>query len=174
MLEKRSHLTDSAEDRTICIERTFDAPRELVFDAWTNPKHLLRWFAPGSCSLRFVNIDVRRGGTFHSCISDPSFGDCWCVGTYQEISRPERLVFTMAVADRHGNKVASSDAGHDSQWPPETTLVVTFDDVDGKTRLTLRQNVSETLARKTGAYPSWLSMLDRLDELLTSAEALHA
>jgi uncharacterized protein YndB with AHSA1/START domain len=174
MLEKPSPLSDSGADRTVFIERTFDAPRELVFDAWTNPKYLLRWFAPGSCSLRFVSIDVRRGGTFHSCISDPSFGECWCVGTYLELSRPERLVYTMAVADRHGNKVASSAAGHDEQWPPETTVVVTFEEVDGKTRLTLRQDVSETLARKTGAYPSWLSMLDRLNELLTNVEPMHA
>lgn len=173
MLEKTNPPRDSGAERTIRIERTFDAPRELVFDAWTNPKYLLRWFAPGGCSLRFLSIDVRRGGTFHSCISDPSF-ECWCVGTYLEISRPERLVYTMAVADRHGNKIASVAAGHDSQWPSETTVVVTFEEVDGKTRLTLQQNVSEALARKTGAYPSWLNMLDRLNELLLTAESIHA
>lgn len=174
MQENPSHRPVSSESRMVVITRTFDAPVELVFEAWTNPRHLLRWFAPGGCSLRFVSIDVRPGGMFHSCISDPSFGECWCVGTYQEISRPERLVYSLAMADRHGNKVAPASVGHDARWPQETKLVVTFEDVDGKTRLTLRQSVSESLAKETGAYPGWLSMLDRLDELLQTQSMCDA
>ena len=154
-----------APDRTVVISRVFDAPRELVFEAWTTPEYLLRWFAPHGCSFHIERIDVRPGGGFHSCIRDGVF-ECWCVAAYQEIVRPERLVYTLAIADEQGNKVAPAAVGHDERWPQETLLTVTFEDLDGKTRLTLRQNVSEALARQTGAYPSWLEMLDRLDELL--------
>lgn len=157
----------------IVISRVFDAPRELVFEAWTNPEHLLRWFAPHRCTLHFARIDVRPGGGFHSCIRDAAF-ECWCVGEYQEIVRPERLVYTLAIADEHGNKVAPSTVGHDPRWPAETVLSVTFEDHDGKTKLTLRQNVAESLAKQTGAYPSWLEMLERLDEVLHERSRFHA
>jgi uncharacterized protein YndB with AHSA1/START domain len=159
------HGVSPAPDRTVVISRVFDAPRELVFEAWTKPQYLLRWFAPHGCSFHFERIDVRPGGGFHSCIRGGAF-ECWCVGTYQEIVWPERLVYTLAIADEDGNKVAPAAAGHDARWPQETLLTVTFEDLDGKTRLALFQNVSESLAKQTGAYPSWLEMLERLEELL--------
>jgi len=172
MPEKRND-EPAGESRTIVITRVFDAPRDLVFDAWTNPRYLLRWFAPHGCSVHFASIDVRPGGGFHSCVRDASF-ECWCVGVYHEIARPERLVYSIAIADRHGNKVNPATAGHNARWPPETIVTVTFEDVEGKTRLTLRQNVAESLAKETGAYPSWLNMLDRLDELLRIESVDHA
>lgn len=156
---------DRAPDRTVVISRVFNAPRDLVFDAWTRPEYLLRWFAPHGCKFHIERIDVRPGGGFHSCIRDASF-ECWCVAVYHEIVRPERLVYTLAIADQHGNQVAPATVGHDPRWPSETRLTVTFEDQDGKTRLTLHQDVSESLAKQTGAYPSWIEMLERLDELL--------
>jgi hypothetical protein len=83
-------------------------------------------------------------------------------------------VYTLAIADRDGNKVAPETVGHDSRWPPETLLTVTFEDQEGKTKLTLRQNVAESLAKETGAYPSWLEMLDRLDGLLSEGSMSRA
>ena len=79
---------------------------------------------------------------------------------------PERLVFTMAVADEQGRLIEPTGAGMDPDWPRETVVTVTFSELDGKTRLTLHQTVSEALARKTGAYPSWLQMFDRLESEL--------
>jgi uncharacterized protein YndB with AHSA1/START domain len=158
----------------IVIDRLFDAPRDLVFEAWTNPEYLLLWFAPRECTVHFAKIDVRVGGGFHSCIHNPDFGECWCVGRYEEIVRPERLVYTLATADSSGNKVDPAQVGHDPRWPRETRVIVTFDDCEGKTKLTLRQNVLESLAKKTGAYPGWLQMLDRLNELMPRMEASHA
>ena len=78
-----------------CVRR---APRP-VFEAWTDPEHLQRWFAPRGCTVHFCRIDFRPGGTFHSCIRTPDGHDCWCVGIYRAIVAPERIVFTMAVAD---------------------------------------------------------------------------
>jgi uncharacterized protein YndB with AHSA1/START domain len=171
MLENRlfenpeSRGVSAAAEKTVVISRVFDAPRELVFDAWTQPELLLRWFAPRGCSFHIERIDVRPGGGFHSCIRDASF-ECWCVAEYREIVRPERLVYTLAIADQQGNKVTPASVGHDARWPAETLLTVTFEEQGGQTRLTLHQDVSESLAKQTGAYPSWLEMLDRLDELL--------
>jgi uncharacterized protein YndB with AHSA1/START domain len=156
----------NATTEQVYITYEFNAPVKMVFDAWTQPEQLLQWFAPTGCGLKFESIDVRKGGSFHSCISNPQFGDCWCKGTYLEIDYPNKLVFTMEVADATGNSISAIDAGMDSEWPDSTTVDVTFTENNGKTKVELRQTVSEALAKKTGAHPSWILMLDRLQELL--------
>jgi len=159
---------------TIRIERVFAAPRALVFDAWTKPELLLQWYAPHGCTIHYAAIDVRPGGRFHSCIHNPSFGDCWCVGVYREIVRPERIVYTLATADSEGNEIEPAQAGHDPRWPRETLVIVTLEEVRGGTKLTLDQNVNEALAKHTGAHPSWLQMLDRLQALLGTGKVGNA
>ena len=151
-------------DNEVLIQRRFAAPRTLVWKAWTDVAHLLAWHAPQGCEIHFARFDFREGGGFHSRISTPTIGDCWCVATYVKIIEPRRLVYTMAVADSAGNKVKSTTAGHDASWPEETTVTVTLEEVDGGTQLTLHQTVSEDLAKRTGAYPSWLQMFDRLEQ----------
>ena len=162
------------DTRTIRIERMFDAPRELVFDAWTQPERLLQWYAPRGCTITLAKLDARPGGRFHWCIHNPAFGDCWCVGVYREIVRPERVVYTLATADSAGNEIDPQQAGHDPRWPRETLVRVTLEEVRGRTKLTLEQNVSESLAKHTGAHPSWLEMLDRLATLVAARGTDHA
>lgn len=149
-------------DREVLITRVFDAPRELVFRAWTDREHLLRWYAPNGCQIDFRSFDFREGGRFHSCIRTPSGQDCWCIGEYLEVRAPERLVFRMQMADAEGNAVTSTAAGKGSDWPEQTTVTIVLEGVEGRTKLTLHQTVSEELAKRTGAYPSWLQMFDRL------------
>jgi uncharacterized protein YndB with AHSA1/START domain len=170
MSEESSNWSNQSikdDSKTVVIERIFDAPRDLVFEAWTKPEHLLLWFAPRGCTIHFSRIDIRPGGDFHSCIRHPSFGDCWCIGVYEEIVQAERIAQTLAIADEQGRKVDPVHVGHDPRWPRETRVIVTFDDYNGQTRLRLRQNVLESLAKQTGAYPGWVEMLDRLDELMS-------
>lgn len=156
----------NATTEQVYITYEFNAPIKMVFDAWTQPEQLLQWFAPTGCDLKFESIDVRKDGSFHSCISNPQFGDCWCKGNYLKIDYPNRLVFTMEVADASGNSIPAIDAGMDAEWPDSTTVDVTFTENNGKTTVELRQTVSEAVAKKTGAHPSWILMLDRLQELL--------
>lgn len=166
MTQDKSALPE-AGGNMVLIERGFDAPRDLVFKAWTDPAHLARWFAPRGCTIRFATLEIRPGGRFHSCIHNPDFGECWCVGVYREIVAPERIVFTMATADAHGNLSTPVAVGHAADWPAETIVTVTFTEEGGKTKLVLHQNVLASIAKRTGAYPSWLQMLDRLEEQVT-------
>lgn len=156
--------TESGKDQVL-IERIFDAPREMVFKAWTDLDQLLKWYAPTGCEISFSHLDVKEGGYFHSCILTPDGKECWCKGVYKEVKYPEKIVHTMAVASKEGDLISSVDAGMDPEWPDETTLTITFVDINGKTKLTLHQTVSESLAKRTGAHPSWLIMFDRLDNL---------
>lgn len=144
------------------IQEAFDAPREQLFEAWTRKDILEEWFAPDGCTLHIAALDVREGGRYHWCVRNPSFGDCWTIGSYLEVVPPERLVFTATIADANGVPRTPESQGHDSDWPRETTIRVTFSEHDGQTLVTLEQNVSEPLAKRTGAYPSWLQMLNRL------------
>jgi len=156
----------TATDREVFIERDFDAPRELVFDAWVDPWRLARWYAPHGCTIEFRRINATPGGTFHTCIRSSEGHECWCIGVFREIVRPERLVCTLGISNKAGDVVDPTDVGMDPEWPRETILTVTFTERNGRTRLTLHQTVSEALAKRTGAHPSWLQMFDRLDELL--------
>ncbi|HTN76658.1 MAG TPA: SRPBCC domain-containing protein [Pirellulaceae bacterium] len=165
MTETSSNLTQPDQPMVV-ITRLFNAPRELVFQAWTDPEQLLRWYAPPGCTIRFRTLDVRPGGAYHSCIQTPDGHHCWCSGSYREIVAPERIVYSMAISDEHGHLLTATEAGMDPAWPRETMVTVTFADRGGRTELTLRQTVLESLAKRTGAHPSWLLMLDRLEEQL--------
>lgn len=148
------------------ITRVIHAPRALVFEAWANPTHLQKWYAPQGCTLEIRAMDVRPGGGFLTCIHNAEMNfDCWVKGTYLEVAPPERLVHTMRVCDEVGTPLSAAETGHDSAWPEETTLTVTFTVEGDSTRIDLHQNVSEALAKQTGAYPSWLQMLDNLESV---------
>src|SRR6478752_7444410 len=81
-------------DRAILINRTFDAPRALVFEAWTNPKHVARWWDPGRVPLDVCEIDLRPGGAFRFVHGGTSAMKHEFAGVYREIDPPSRLVFT--------------------------------------------------------------------------------
>ncbi len=148
---------------SLSIERIIQAPRALVFEAWTNAEALPHWFAPKDCSIEFKTLEIREGGKYHSCLYNPAFGDCWCMGEYLEIKAPEKLVYTALISDENGNALDPVSAGMDPAWPKETIVTVLFEEYEGKTKLILHQTAPETLARETGAYPSWLEMLDRME-----------
>ncbi|WP_010584998.1 SRPBCC family protein [Schlesneria paludicola] len=157
----------SSNDGMVVIERVFDAPRELVFQAWTDREHLANWYAPNGCTITFKTLEIRPGGVFHSCIRSPEGHECWCKGVYLEIEPPTRIVYSMSIADQDGNLAEPVDVGMDPEWPRETTVTVSFLEWGDKTRLTLHQTVREAIAKRTGAYPSWLQMLDRLVDEVT-------
>lgn len=154
----------------VTITRVFDAPREMVFAAWSEAAQLARWHAPNGCTIEFRKFDFRPGGAFISYLRTPSNHECLCKGAYLEIVAPERIVYSIAFCDGDGNFVEPAAKGMDPGWPRETVVTVTLEEREGKTTLTLHQSVAAALAKKTGAYPSWLEMLDRLAGALYSRD----
>lgn len=166
-MSKESKVNNySAVKDEFLITHTFHAPVDLVFKAWTTPQYLERWFAPHGCTIRFVKLNVSVGGTFHSCISNPEFGDCWCIGVYKEIVKNEKIVYLITIADQKGKPVQPASIGMDPEWPMETLVTITFKELNGITEITLKQTVSEVIAKRTGAHPSWIQMFVRLGKLL--------
>jgi uncharacterized protein YndB with AHSA1/START domain len=143
-------------DRELVITRVFDAPRSLVFKAWTEPEHLVHWLGPQGFTGAIVKMDVRPGGAYRFHMRGPEGADLWRQGVYHEIVKPERLVFTYAWEDAEGK------LGH------ETLVTVTFEEREGKTKLTLHQAVFESVTARDAHRGGWTSSLDRLAEHLAT------
>jgi uncharacterized protein YndB with AHSA1/START domain len=120
------------------ITRIFDAPREFVWKAWTYPEHLMRWWGPKNFTSPVNRIDLRVGGKYLNCMRSPEGQDYWSTGVYREIVPMERLVLTDSFADEKGNVVPASHYGMPGDWPLELQVTVTFEDIGGKTKMTLR------------------------------------
>ena len=144
---------DTAE-RELVVTRLIDAPRALVFRAWTQPEHIARWWGPQGFTTIGCDMDIRIGGRFRCGMRSPEGTDYWKVGVYREIVEPERLVFTFAWEDGEGK-------------PSHQTLVtVTFAERGDKTELTLRQAVFETVEARNSHHRGWTSTLQRFAEYL--------
>ena len=157
-------------EQELVITRVFDAPRELVFEAWTEPEHFVRWWGPKGYTTPFCTIDLRPGGVVHHCMRSPEGREVWTKGIFREIVVPERIVLTDSFADAEGNVVSPMHYGMSPDWPLETLLTVTFDEQAGKkTRVTLRHAGIPSGAERDGAQQGWLETVDRLAEYLAEA-----
>ena len=157
-----------AQEQDIVLTRIFDAPRELVFQAWTQPAHLARWWAPEGCTTQVRELDLRPGGRFHFCMRTPDGQDVWGLGIYREIVVPERLVYLDSFADADGNPVPPTHYGLSAGHPPETLVTVTFAAQGGRTLLTLRHAIPLPVAERGATQQGWSEMLERLAGLLTA------
>lgn len=155
--------------RAIEITRILDAPPQVIFDAWTQPQHLMRWWAPRGCTTPVCRVDLRPGGQFHYCMRLPDGREIWGIGTYREIVPPLRIVYTDSFADAEGRPVPPSHYGTSAGYPAETLVTVTFTDLGGKTKLVLRHEVPESFPERDGMQQGWQEMLDRLAEALAQA-----
>jgi len=153
---------EAPADRVLEITRIVDAPRALVFRAWTDPAHLARWWGPRGFVTTELVADIRVGGAYRAYMRSPT-GTTHCRrGVYREIVAPERLVFTYAWEDARG------------ALGPETIVTVTFAELGAKTRLSLRQAVFETASACDSHREGWMSCLERFaDYVATLTEEIR-
>jgi|SRR3954452_2699741 uncharacterized protein YndB with AHSA1/START domain len=133
----------------LAITRVFDAPRELVFAAWTDPDQLASWLGPHGYTGAAVTLATRPGGAWRACIRSPEGDEHWMHGVYREVSAPERLVFTFAW-DTEGD------------LRTETVVTIDFADLGGKTEMTFVQTGFPTVADRDGHHEGWTSSFDDL------------
>lgn len=138
----------TSADRVPVISRFLDAPRALVFEAWTRPELLQRWWGPREFTAHSIALDVRPGGTWRAAIRSPAGRDHWMRGVYHEVAAPERLVFTHIWED--GGPAA------------EMLVTVTFTELGGRTKVILRQTGFAAPADRDGHQEGWAECLDRL------------
>jgi len=146
------------EQPELVIERLINAPRTLVFDAWTDPEHIGMWWGPNGFRTTTRSMDMKVGGRWRYTMHGPDGTDYENVITYTEIVRPERIAYD------HG----------DDKDPDMFKAVITFGDADGKTAMTLRMICKTMLQlegmKKFGAVEGGQQTLERLERYLTSME----
>lgn len=142
----------AASERELVLERTFDAPRERVFDAWTDAAHLAHWFGPHGYTTTTHEADIREGGVWRYTMHGPDGTDYPSRMTYREVLRPARIVYD------HGEDVDDD--------PDRFHVTVTFDDEGGRTRLVSRMRFASAEQRdakvRFGAVELGHQTMDRL------------
>ena len=126
--------TAEAASRPFVISRTFDAPRESVWKAWTERDCLRQWFGPKGFKMTAAKMDFRPGGTFHYCLRSPDGHDMWGKFLYREIVAPERIVLVNSFSDEKGSLTRHPFS---PTWPLETLSTTTLSDMGDKTKLTI-------------------------------------
>jgi uncharacterized protein YndB with AHSA1/START domain len=149
-------LAAATADTVLFITRVFDAPRTLVFNAWTDPAQAACWWGPQGFTTLFCEMDARVGGSYRLGMRSPEGTDHIKQGIYREIVEPERLVFTYAWEDADGRP------GH------QTLVTVTFAEHGAQTRLTLHQAIFETVDARDSHRGGWTSCMERFAQYLAT------
>ncbi len=143
---------------TVVITRTFDAPRALVWQAWTDPKMMAQWFGPRGFTSSVPELDVRVGGALRIVMHGPDGNDYPMKGMFTEVKAPERLTFTNVPVDKDGNHLMEGETS------------VTFAEHDGKTTLTMKSHMVGLVPVATqmlaGMEVGWTQSIDKLQELV--------
>lgn len=168
-----SKSSSPTADREVVLTRVFDAPRELVFEAWTSPKHMAQWWGPKNFTNPVCELDARPGGAFLIVMRAPDGAEFPYQGVYREVVRPSRIVYT-------GDMSAVSDEWHDlfnpgrdrSRGRPklESITTVAFEEIGGRTHMTLRILFETTEIRdgmlRMQMAEGWGESFEKLDGLL--------
>jgi len=145
-------------EQELVITRRFDAPRQRVFEAWTDPRHAKSWWGPRDYPLTYLEMDARPGGAWRARLTSTQDGEeLWQHGVIREIHAPDRLVFTFAWDKEEG----ATDR--------ETLVTVTLEEEGDGTLMTFRQSPFDSVENREGHRGGWSSSFDRLDEVLAQA-----
>lgn len=183
MSDASQNVTSSVEPKSsapnapgaaFMISREFDAPRELVWKAWTERERLMQWFGPKGFAMPVAALDLRPGGAFHYCLRSAGGAEMWGKFVYREIVPPERIVLVSSFSDQHGGVVRAPFA---ATWPLEMLSTTTLTEAAGRTTVTqaaLALNASpeerQTFdASHDSMRMGWTGTFDQLGEYLAKA-----
>ena len=144
---------ENLQEKQIVVSRSFEAPLEVLWKAWTEPEQMKQWMAPEGMELPVVEADVRVGGAYQIQMLSPEGNTYTAYGKYREITPPERLVYTWSWKEEPHNDIG------------ETVITVTLADADGATEVTMHHEGLPTEERRKGHEEGWTSCLNRLEGL---------
>lgn len=162
-------MTASAanEAERMSITRVFEAPRELVWKAWTDPKYIMQWWGPKGFTAPVCQMDFRVGGKLLCCMRAPDGQEFWNVVEYHEIVPHEKIVSSMYFSDPQGNKVQAEAYGIEHEAIEGAFDVTLFEDLgDGRTKLTYIGNEPMESAKESGQVEGWNQILDKMADVV--------
>jgi uncharacterized protein YndB with AHSA1/START domain len=153
------------------LSRVFDAPRELVWKAFTESQHLMHWWGPKGFKMVSCEVDLRPGGVFHYGMESPDGHKMWGKITYLEIVPPERVVHTVSFSDENRGVTRHPLA---PTWPLETLAVITLSEQNGKTTMTVNWKPHNATEEERATFDrshddmrkGWGGTMDQLAEYL--------
>jgi uncharacterized protein YndB with AHSA1/START domain len=146
----------------IVIERSFDAPVDLVWQMWTEAEHFKQWYGPDGATIPRAELDLRVGGMRRVCMEVQTPNGAmrmWFTGEYREIAVPTWLVYTEAMSDEHGNILSPGDLGMPPGHPTTTEVRVELEDVDGRTKMKMTH---VGIPAGSAGAAGWTMALDKL------------
>lgn len=169
MNKVKNHSVEQTAQAELVIARVFDAPRTVVFDAWTNPNHAKHWWAPRGFTCPSCRIDLRPGGAYLHCMRSPQGRDYWSKGTYREVAEPHRVVCVDTFADENGHTVSPEYYGMSSEWPNESIITVAFTEQHpGKTEVTVTCSPVGPSPERQMCEQGWRESLEKLADYLAA------
>ena len=156
------------EIERMVVTRIFDAPRELVWKAWTHPKYVMQWWGPKVFTSPVCKMDFRVGGKYLICTKTPDGQEFWHGGEYHEIVPLEKIVSSMYFSDAKGNKVEPAQLGIEHEAIEGAHDVILFEDLgNGQTKLTFIGNEPMESAKNSGQLEGMNQVLDKVAEVVT-------
>ncbi len=150
------------ETERMVVTRIFDAPRALVWKAFTDPEYVKQWWGPKGFTAPVCKMDFRVGGKFLYCMRAPDGQEFWNAGEYREIVLHQKIVSSMYFSDSQGNKVEAAHYGMDHTAIDDAYDVITFEDFgNGQTKLTFTGNETVEQAINSGQVEGWNQILDK-------------
>jgi uncharacterized protein YndB with AHSA1/START domain len=153
---------DQGSRDAVVIERTFEAPVDLIWRMWTDPKHFKAWYGPDGANISVAKMDVRVGGSRLVCMemaTPDGVMQMWFTGEYGEVVENERLVYTESMSDENGNVLSPADMGMPPGHPMTTEVIVELEEDGGRTRMVMTH--AGIPADSPGAA-GWTMALDKL------------
>ncbi|HEY6623757.1 MAG TPA: SRPBCC domain-containing protein [Acidimicrobiales bacterium] len=131
---------DNGSPDAVVIERSFDAPVDLIWQMWTDPEHFSAWYGPEGATIPVAKMDVSVGGTRLVCMeirSPDGPMQMWFAGEYREVVENERLVYSEYISDENGNVLSPADVGMPDGHPMVTEVQVELQDLGGRTKMVM-------------------------------------
>ena len=151
------------ETERMVVTRVFDAPRELVWKAYTDPKYVMQWWGPKGFTCPACEMDFRVGGKSLLCMKMPDGQEGWNAIEYHEIVLHEKIVSSMYFSDSKGNKIEPEELGIEDASIDGLYDVTLFEDIgNGQTKLTFIGNDTMQNAIESGQLEGWKETLDKV------------
>ncbi|NUM60123.1 MAG: SRPBCC domain-containing protein [Bdellovibrionaceae bacterium] len=157
------------------INRTFDAPIELMYELWTNPKHLSKWVSPTGFTMNFFKAEIAPGGTTFYMMTDGGSAKMYGRAKYLELVKPHHIVYTQQFCDENENISRHPMA---PTWPETMLTKVTLaDEGNGQTRVTIKwevygnatlEEVETFIKSKGGMTQGWTGSFDKLEDYIST------
>jgi uncharacterized protein YndB with AHSA1/START domain len=174
-VDQTSTSKAALEDKPFIISRTFNAPRELLFDCFTNPERMKHWLGPKGVKVITAKMDLRPGGMYHYAMQAEGAPAMWGKSAYREVTPPKRLIYINSFSDENAGLTRHPGA---PDWPIELLTTITFEADGNKTNLTIKWELMDNVTASERAIfltsfgsmtMGWGGSLDKLGEYLETA-----